>query len=158
MLLVKEHLNSFQQNQIFSRFFCLIQLFLIVWFFLRILFQEYLLALLEVFYQPDLHILHRYFENQLTGSQSIYEEYADLVDKRPPAMLRDILGIKFSKKTTQLRKVESSKKILKRFDSAGMSLGALSPKAHETLAEAMNSLGSRSNSVSYTHLTLPTKA
>ena len=27
-----------------------------------------------------------------------------------------------------------------------MSLGALSPKAHETLAEAMNSLGSRSNS------------
>jgi glutamate synthase domain-containing protein 2 len=27
-----------------------------------------------------------------------------------------------------------------------MSLGALSPKAHETLAEAMNSLGGRSNS------------
>ena len=61
-------------------------------------------------------------------------------------MLRDILGIKFPKKTTKLTKVESSKKILKRFDSAGMSLGALSPKAHETLAEAMNSLGSRSNS------------
>ena len=61
-------------------------------------------------------------------------------------MLRDILGIKFPKKTIQLTKVESSKKILKRFDSAGMSLGALSPKAHETLAEAMNSLGSRSNS------------
>ena len=36
--------------------------------------------------------------------------------------------------------------ILKRFDSAGMSLGALSPKAHETLAEAMNHLGARSNS------------
>ncbi|NCX77600.1 MAG: glutamate synthase large subunit, partial [Proteobacteria bacterium] len=31
-------------------------------------------------------------------------------------------------------------------DSAGMSLGALSPEAHETLAEAMNSLGARSNS------------
>ena len=27
-----------------------------------------------------------------------------------------------------------------------MSLGALSPKAHETLAEAMNELGGRSNS------------
>ena len=36
--------------------------------------------------------------------------------------------------------------ILKRFDSAGMSLGALSPEAHETLAEAMNTLGGRSNS------------
>ena len=36
--------------------------------------------------------------------------------------------------------------ILKKFDSAGMSLGALSPDAHETLAEAMNSIGARSNS------------
>ena len=61
-------------------------------------------------------------------------------------MLRDILGIKKSKKNIDIKKVESSRKILKRFDSAGMSLGALSPKAHETLAEAMNSLGSRSNS------------
>ena len=95
-------------------------------------------------YNPE--IVKKLQEAVSTGSQSIYQEYADLVDKRPPAMLRDILGIKFSKKTTQLRKVESSKKILKRFDSAGMSLGALSPKAHETLAEAMNSLGSRSNS------------
>ena len=41
---------------------------------------------------------------------------------------------------------ESVKQIIKRFDSAGMSLGSLSPKAHETLAEAMNTLGARSNS------------
>ena len=61
-------------------------------------------------------------------------------------MLRDILGIKKSKKSIDIKEVEANKKILKRFDSAGMSLGALSPKAHETLAEAMNSLGSRSNS------------
>ena len=45
-----------------------------------------------------------------------------------------------------MSKVESAKNILKRFDSAGMSLGALSPVAHETLAEAMNELGARSNS------------
>ncbi len=43
-------------------------------------------------------------------------------------------------------KIEKKESILKRFDSAGMSLGALSPKAHETLAEAMNHLGARSNS------------
>jgi glutamate synthase (NADPH/NADH) large chain len=33
-----------------------------------------------------------------------------------------------------------------RFDSAGMSLGALSPEAHEALAIAMNRIGARSNS------------
>jgi glutamate synthase (NADPH) large chain len=36
--------------------------------------------------------------------------------------------------------------VLARFDSAGMSLGALSPEAHEALAIAMNRLGARSNS------------
>jgi glutamate synthase (NADPH/NADH) large chain len=42
--------------------------------------------------------------------------------------------------------VEPATDILARFDSAGMSLGALSPEAHETLAQAMNQLGGRSNS------------
>src|SRR5207244_8103249 len=42
--------------------------------------------------------------------------------------------------------VESVASSLKRFDSAGMSLGALSPEAHEALAIAMNRLGARSNS------------
>ena len=42
--------------------------------------------------------------------------------------------------------MESAESILKRFDSAGMSLGALSPEAHEALATAMNRLGARSNS------------
>jgi len=42
--------------------------------------------------------------------------------------------------------VESISSILMRFDSAGMSLGALSPEAHEALAIAMNRLGARSNS------------
>src|SRR5690606_6228652 len=42
--------------------------------------------------------------------------------------------------------VESSKEILKRFSTGAMSLGALSPEAHETLAIAMNRIGGRSNS------------
>ena len=42
--------------------------------------------------------------------------------------------------------VEPIESILKRFDSAGMSLGALSPEAHEALAQGMNELGARSNS------------
>ena len=42
--------------------------------------------------------------------------------------------------------VESVSSIIKRFDSAGMSLGALSPEAHEALAIGMNRLGGKSNS------------
>jgi glutamate synthase (NADPH/NADH) large chain len=45
-----------------------------------------------------------------------------------------------------LQEVEPPKTILPRFDSAGMSLGALSPEAHEALAIAMNRIGARSNS------------
>ncbi len=36
--------------------------------------------------------------------------------------------------------------VLCRFDTAAISLGALSPEAHEALAVAMNRLGGRSNS------------
>jgi len=46
----------------------------------------------------------------------------------------------------KIDEVEPAVDILTRFDSAGMSLGALSPEAHETLAQAMNQLGGRSNS------------
>ncbi len=45
--------------------------------------------------------------------------------------------------STKSRPMEA---ILPRFDTAGMSLGALSPEAHEALATAMNRLGGRSNS------------
>ncbi len=38
------------------------------------------------------------------------------------------------------------KELFKRFDTAAMSIGALSPEAHESLAEAMNSIGGFSNS------------
>ena len=45
-----------------------------------------------------------------------------------------------------IEEVEPISAIIARFDSAGMSLGALSPEAHEALAIAMNRLGARSNS------------
>ena len=62
-------------------------------------------------------------------------------------MLRDLLNLKeLGKKIIQNLIWNQLIKIIERFDSAGMSLGSLSPKAHETLAEAMNTLGARSNS------------
>ena len=80
------------------------------------------------------------------GDYEEYRKYAQLVNERPAAMLRDLMRLKTDAPAIPLDQVEPEDKILKRFDSAGMSLGALSPEAHEALAEAMNRLGGRSNS------------
>jgi glutamate synthase (NADPH/NADH) large chain len=81
-----------------------------------------------------------------SGAAHDYRRYADLVDTRPPLALRDLLDLRDEAVPIPLDEVESVESILTRFDSAGMSLGALSPEAHETLAQAMNRLGARSNS------------
>ncbi|WP_148716988.1 glutamate synthase large subunit [Chitinolyticbacter meiyuanensis] len=81
------------------------------------------------------------------GDYKEYQKYADLVNNRPVAMLRDLMTLDFDPaKAIAIDEVEPLESILKRFDSAGMSLGALSPEAHEALAEGMNRLGGRSNS------------
>ena len=48
--------------------------------------------------------------------------------------------------TVPLEEVESADSILRRFVSGAMSLGSLSPEAHETIAIAMNKIGAKSNS------------
>jgi len=81
-----------------------------------------------------------------TGSYDAYQKYAASVNNRPVAMLRDLMQLKLAEQPIALDTVEPLEAILKRFDSAGMSLGALSPEAHEALAEGMNTIGGRSNS------------
>lgn len=81
-----------------------------------------------------------------SGQYKDFKYYADLVNKRPVCVLRDLLALKQSNTPIPLSEVEPVEDILKRFDSAAMSLGALSPEAHEALAMAMNRLGGRSNS------------
>ena len=81
-----------------------------------------------------------------TGDPALYRRYADAVDQRAPSALRDLLTVKSPHAAIALEEVEPVEAIVKRFDSAGMSLGALSPEAHEALATAMNRLGARSNS------------
>jgi glutamate synthase (NADPH/NADH) large chain len=56
------------------------------------------------------------------------------------------LDLDLSGEPVAIDEVEPIEAILKRFDSAGMSLGALSPEAHESLAMGMNHVGARSNS------------
>ena len=80
-----------------------------------------------------------------TGDYAVYKKYARLVNERGVASLRDLLKLK-SVQSIDISEVEPISEVIKRFDSAGMSLGALSPEAHEALAMAMNELGGRSNS------------
>jgi glutamate synthase (NADPH/NADH) large chain len=82
----------------------------------------------------------------LSGDYDQYLQFAALVNERPVSCLRDLLGVKPAGAPVPLEEVEPISAILSRFDSAGMSLGALSPEAHEALATAMNRLGARSNS------------
>jgi glutamate synthase (NADPH/NADH) large chain len=81
-----------------------------------------------------------------SGEFGLYKNYAELVNNRPVATLRDLMTTKPVGPAVPLDEVEPIEAILTRFDSAGMSLGALSPEAHEALAIAMNRMGGRSNS------------
>lgn len=81
-----------------------------------------------------------------SGDYSAYKRYADTVDQRPVATIRDLFAVKAAGNAIDIEQVEPLEDILMRFDSAGMSLGALSPEAHEALATAMNRMGGRSNS------------
>ncbi|MFV2057772.1 MAG: glutamate synthase large subunit, partial [Thiohalomonadales bacterium] len=81
-----------------------------------------------------------------SGLYTDYKKFADLVDKRPVLAFRDLLALRTDCTAIDIEAVEPIEDILVRFDSAAMSLGALSPDAHETLAKAMNRLGGRSNS------------
>src|SRR6202050_2891875 len=75
-----------------------------------------------------------------------YRQFAALVNDRPVSCLRDLLALQSGAAAIPVEEVEPLPAIIARFDTAGMSLGALSPEAHEALAIAMNRLGARSNS------------
>ena len=81
-----------------------------------------------------------------SGDYAQYQRFAKEVNERPVAMLRDLLAFKKDTPSIDISKVEADTELYKRFDSAAMSIGALSPEAHEALAIAMNRLGGFSNS------------
>ncbi|MFZ3215002.1 MAG: glutamate synthase large subunit [Candidatus Acidiferrales bacterium] len=73
-----------------------------------------------------------------------YAAYAALADNREAVSVRDQLDIAPGSPIA-IEEVEPESAILARFCAQAMSLGALSPEAHRTLAIAMNRLGARSN-------------
>jgi glutamate synthase (NADPH/NADH) large chain len=82
----------------------------------------------------------------ISGDYEQYKLFARLVNERPASTFRDLLALRQAERPIAIEEVEPAEAVLARFDSAGMSLGALSPEAHEALAIAMNRLGARSNS------------
>src|ERR1700742_682739 len=95
-------------------------------------------------YNPD--VIATLQSAVMMGDYGQYREFAALVNQRPVSCIRDLLKLKSGAEPIPIEEVEPISAIVARFDGAGMSLGALSPEAHEALAIAMNRLGARSNS------------
>ncbi len=95
----------------------------------------------------DGNAIHMLQEAVASDSFQMYRRYTDLVRKAPPVALRDLLDFRMDgRRAIPVEEVESITEIRKRLISPGISLGALSPEAHETLSIAMNRIGARSDS------------
>ncbi|MDQ1078477.1 glutamate synthase large subunit [Pseudoroseomonas cervicalis] len=91
-----------------------------------------------------IHLLQNAVE---TDSYQTFKRYSEAVRKLPPVALRDLLDFRAeARKPIAIEEVESITEIRKRLIAPGISLGALSPEAHETLSIAMNRIGARSDS------------
>lgn len=74
-----------------------------------------------------------------------YAEFAKIINEKPEKVfLRDFLDYRRGN-AVPLERVEPAESIMHRFVSGAMSFGSISKEAHETIAVAMNSIGSRSN-------------
>jgi glutamate synthase domain-containing protein 2/glutamate synthase domain-containing protein 1/glutamate synthase domain-containing protein 3 len=82
-----------------------------------------------------------------TNKPEDYQKYVASVLNSRPISLRDLLELAPpATGPVPIEEVEPVEEIRRRFTTAGMSLGALSPEMHECLAIAMNRIGGKSNS------------
>jgi len=88
-------------------------------------------------------LMHLLQKSVSTDSYSTYLQFARGVRDLPPVYLRDLLEFNYANEPVAIDEVEAITEIRKRFVTPGMSLGALSPEAHETLAIAMNRIGAK---------------
>lgn len=80
------------------------------------------------------------------GDYEAFQPFKEVSDDHAPISIRDLFRLREIQSEVSLEEVEPIEDIRRRFTTAGMSLGALSPEMHETLAIAMNSIGGKSNS------------
>ena len=82
-----------------------------------------------------------------SGSPEDYQKYLEEWKLNRPNALHDLFElVPSSSGPISIDEVEPIEDIRRRFTTAAMSLGALSPEAHETLAIAMNRIGGKSDS------------
>ncbi|WP_031347777.1 glutamate synthase large subunit [Sulfurimonas hongkongensis] len=91
-------------------------------------------------------VIHAIHAVAQSGKKEDYNKLRDLVNKRDLKFIRDFFELKSDRKSIDISEVEPKEAIFKRFASAAMSLGSISPEAHETIAMAMNRIGAQSNS------------
>jgi len=82
----------------------------------------------------------------MKGDEAAFLELSDRLEARAPIDLRDLINPVSLDRPVPLEQVEAPEKIYARFTTAAMSLGALAPEVHKTIAIAANRLGARSNS------------
>ena len=82
---------------------------------------------------------------QGTDRASAFALYNQGVHARDAVVLRDLLEIRPAGQEVALNDVEPATAMFRRFAASAMSLGSLSPEAHQTVTAAMNMLGGRSN-------------
>ena len=83
------------------------------------------------------------------GDYDLFKTYTTELDKEAlehPTTLRSIWEFHSNRPRVDLSEVEPAESIVKRFKVGAMSFGSLSKEAHETIAEAMNRIGAKSNS------------
>ncbi len=83
-----------------------------------------------------------------SGDYERYQEFAELVNDQQQTLqtLRGLLELESDRDPIPVEDVEPVEEIVQRFSTAAMSLGSLSPEAHETNSIAMNRIGGKSNS------------
>ena len=91
-------------------------------------------------------MIHQLQHAVATDSYAAYKRYAETTYAQNPVSIRDLLDFQYKNEPVPLEEVESITEIRKRFVTPGMSLGALSAEAHETLTIAMNRIGAKSDS------------
>ncbi len=96
----------------------------------------------HAFNKKVVQTLHKFLK---AGNREAFLQYMKTAESRDPVSIRDLYSLKEAT-PVPLEEVEPLENIRVRFTTAGMSMGALSPEAHECLAIAMNRIGGKSNS------------
>ncbi len=95
------------------------------------------------FAPATVHAIHK---ASLSGKKEDYEVLKKRIETRNKKFIRDFFEFRSDRDPIPVEEVEPLESIFRRFCTAAMSLGSISPEAHECLAEAMNRIGGRSNS------------